>query len=269
MEPRTCVRGFFFLRALLWYPELVDNFPIVFVARDLTSDPLDILWHCALGYMPDFLNGKNGRAGWVRWSHRGVQLLDNFHISPNQKRYVLSSKFELRFDRRFEEVVHECAANTRRNPNQYSADTWLTPELIRGLIKLHRMGYAHSYESWSEGRLVGGTFGIQLGGYVSMMSLFHRVSNASKAATGQAMMHLNQRGFKMVDVGMVPKHHVDFGAEWMPRWRFELLLRDSLSQPLSTLNDHYTPPVPWPIRCGMPVVRTLRALQRRLGTHAA
>src|SRR5437764_10768580 len=161
----------------------------MFVSRRITSDPMDILWHYAIGYMPDFLNGRNGQAGWVRWSHRGVQVLDKFKIPRKQKPYVLSEKFTLRFDSAFEEVVRACADTSRRNLQAYSADTWITEDLIRGLLKLNRMGYAHSYEAWAGGELAGGTFGIHLGGLVTMISLFHRVSNASKAAAGRAMMH--------------------------------------------------------------------------------
>src|SRR5207302_2212990 len=140
-----------------------------------------------------------------------------------QKPYVLSPQFELRFDRAFEEVVHECANLNRHVIKDGVGQTWLTADLIAGLLKLHEMGYAHSYEAWMDGKLVGGTFGIQLGGLVTMVSLFHRVSNASKAAAGQAMMHLRDRGFRLIDIGMVPDHQVDFGAEWMPRWQYELL----------------------------------------------
>src|SRR5205807_504791 len=163
-------------------------------------------------------------AGWVRWSHRGVQVLEKFKIPRKQKPYVLSEKFTLRFDAAFEEVVRACADTSRRNLQAYSADTWITEDLIRGLLKLNRMGYAHSYEAWAGGELAGGTFGIHLGGLVTMISLFHRVSNASKAAAGRAMMHLRERGFKLIDIGMVPAHQVDFGSEWMPRWQYEAML---------------------------------------------
>lgn len=243
----------------------VDMFP----NRRIRPDPLDILWHYAIGYMPDFLNQKDGPAGWCRWSHRGIQYLDKFKIPRKQKPYVMSPQFELRFDRAFEEVVRECADTSRHAIKDGAGGTWITEELIAGLLRLHRLGYAHSYEAWMNGRLVGGTFGIQLGGYVTMVSLFHRVSNASKAAAGRAMMHLRDRGFKMIDIGMVPTHQVDFGSEWVPRWKFESELPVLVNQKVSISDDRPCPPVPVSIRVGVPVVRAVRAVRRRLPGHAA
>src|SRR5437899_13014674 len=78
-------------------------------SQRISSDPLDILWHYAIGYMPDFLNGKSGTVGWVRWPHRGVQFLEKFKIPRKQKPYVLAPEFQLRFNQSFEEVLRECA----------------------------------------------------------------------------------------------------------------------------------------------------------------
>lgn len=244
-------------------------FPGLYPSRRVSSDPLDILWHYAIGYMPDFLDGKSGPVGWVRWSHRGVQLLDKFKIPRKQKPYVMSPQFELKIDCAFEEVVRECADTGRKVMREGVGQTWITPELIDGLVRLNKMGYAHSYEAWMAGRLVGGTFGIQLGGLVTMVSLFHRVSNASKAAAGRAMMHLRDRGFKLIDIGMVPEHQVDFGSEWLPRWKFEMMLPELIAQRVSVDDAHPCPPLPAPIRLGMPVVRALRSLRRRITRGAA
>src|SRR4051794_7115682 len=85
------------------------HFPHHLPSTRVTADPVDILWHYATGYMPDFLDGKSGAVGWVRWPHRGVQRLDQFKIPRKQKPYVMSPEFELRFDQAFEEVVRACA----------------------------------------------------------------------------------------------------------------------------------------------------------------
>jgi leucyl/phenylalanyl-tRNA--protein transferase len=235
----------------------------------MRCDPLDILWHYAIGYMPDFVNGKSGEVGWVRWPHRGVQLLDKFKIPRKQKPYVLSPEFQLRFNQSFEEVVRECADVQRHAIKDGVGQTWLTPELIAGFVKLHQMGYAHSYEAWMDGKLAGGTFGIQLGGLVTMISLFHRVSNASKAAAGQAMSHLRDRGFKLIDIGMVPDHQVDFGSEWLPRWKYESMLPDLIHQKLSIDDAHPVQPVPISIRMRLPMIKVYRAMRRRLTPSAA
>jgi hypothetical protein len=83
------------------------------------------------------------------------------------------------------------------------------------------------------------------------------------------MMHLRDRGFKMIDIGMVPDHHVDFGSEWLPRWKFEMMLPELIGQRVSIDEAHPCPPVPASIRMGMPVVRALRSLRRRITRGAA
>ena len=141
--------------------------------------------------------------------------------------------------------------------------TWLRPELIVGLLRLHAMGYAHSYEAWSDGRLAGGAFGIQLGGYINMASMFHHVANASKAAVAaHRVCHLRERGFRCIDIGIVPQHRVDFGSRWLRRWKFEAELRSMLSEPLSIADNWSCRPIPWPIRLGLPAVRTFRVFRR-------
>ena len=141
--------------------------------------------------------------------------------------------------------------------------TWISPELITGLLRLHALGYAHSYETWSDGHLVGGGFGIQLGGYVTINSLFHIASHASKFASGRAMLHLRERGFRMVDLGMVPQNDLDFGAQWIWRWKFEEEMRSLLVQTRSVGDDWPCRPIPWVIRLSLPAVRVLRAWHER------
>src|SRR5436305_8154250 len=89
-------------------------------------EPWDILWHYANGRMPDFVNKQDGPAGWVRWTHRGIQPLDEIVFPESQRRYIFSKKFELRFNTAFEEVVRACADAGR------FGKTWMTPELVEG-----------------------------------------------------------------------------------------------------------------------------------------
>jgi leucyl/phenylalanyl-tRNA--protein transferase len=226
--------------------------------------PLNILWHFAAGYLPDFLNKRDGRVGWVRWSHRGVQYLDKVVIPRKQRPYVHSPKFELRFNEAFEEVVQACADIQRQAIQKRSGDTWITPELMQGLLELRRMGFAHSFETWQDGKLVGGIWGVQIGGLVTMSSMFNRVSNASKAAMARTMLHLKERGFTMVDMGMVPDHLVHFGAEWVPRWKYEAEVAKLIRQRKSISDAHPCPALPWQIRYGEPALRVGRIVRRRL-----
>ncbi|MGE5612076.1 MAG: leucyl/phenylalanyl-tRNA--protein transferase [Bacillota bacterium] len=237
----------------MWYGDRIE------------ADPVSILWHYATGYLPDFVNKRDGPVRWVRWSHRGVQYLDRIRITHSQRPYVFSKSFELRFDQAFEAVVGHCADVTRPAIQKRSGQTWITPELAQGLLELHRMGYAHSFEAWAEGQLAGGIWGVQVGGLITMSSMFSRVRNAGRFAMGRAMLHLRDRGFRMVDMGMVPDHHVHFGAEWIPQWKYEAMLPELLRESL-TIGEGYEPrPIPWQVRVGVPMVRVARGLRRRLG----
>ena len=224
-------------------------------------DPWHILWHYANGRMPDFLNKQDGPVGWVRWSHRGIQPLDQIQFPDSQKRYIFSKKFDLRFNTAFAEVIRACADVTR------FGKTWITPELIEGLSALNKMGYAHSFEAWTADanpQLAGGVWGVQIGSFITASSMFHRVPNATKAAYGRTLLHMKERGFTMVDTGMVPEHLVNYGSRYVPAWEFEKQLRHLLAQP-RTINDGLRPPMlPFKLRVALPIARTVRALARRL-----
>jgi leucyl/phenylalanyl-tRNA--protein transferase len=223
-------------------------------------DPWHILWHYANGRMPDFVNKCDGPVGWVRWSHRGIQPLDEIRFPESQRRYVFSKKFELRFNTAFADVVRACADVGR------FGKTWITPELVKGLVKLNRMGYAHSFEAWTVGdrpELAGGVWGVQIGSFITASSMFHRVPNATKAAYGRALLHLRERGFTIVDTGMVPEHLVNYGSRYVPSWQFDEMLRPLLHQPRTILDGLAPPILPAHLRWALPVARAGRAVLRR------
>jgi leucyl/phenylalanyl-tRNA--protein transferase len=226
-------------------------------------DPWHILWHYANGRMPDFANKQSPPVTWLAWPHRGVQFLDELRIPESQRRYVLSKKFELRFNTAFAEVVRACA-----DPGRFGGNTWITPELIDGLVRLNAMGFAHSFEAWTVGErpeLAGGLWGVQIGSFITASSMFHRVPNATKAAYGRALLHLKERGFTMVDTGMVPEHLVNYGSRYLPAWEFERRLRDLIRQPRTILDGMAAPMLPRGMRLRLAGVRIGRAIGRRLG----
>jgi leucyl/phenylalanyl-tRNA--protein transferase len=225
-------------------------------------DPWHILWHYANGRMPDFVNRQDGPVGWVRWSHRGIQPLEEIAIPESQRRYVFSKKFELRIDTAFEEVVRACADVAR------FGKTWITPELVEGLVRLHGMGFAHSFEAWTVGdhpELAGGVWGVQIGSFVTASSMFHRAPNATKAAYGRALLHLRERGFTMVDTGMVPEHRVNYGSRYVPAWEFEATLRGLIRVPRAIVDGVAAPVLPAGMRLRLAGARVGRAIGRRLG----
>jgi leucyl/phenylalanyl-tRNA--protein transferase len=129
------------------------------------------------------------------------------------------------------------------------------------------MGYAHSFEAWTTGEkpeLAGGVWGVQIGSFISASSMFHRVPNATKAAYGRALLHLKERGFTLVDTGMVPEHMVNYGSRYVPSWEFEEKLRKLISEPRTIVEGMNPPMLPFKLRWGLPVARAGRAIKRRL-----
>ena len=228
----------------------------------IASDPIDILWNYANARMPFWLNGNDGSVGWVRGTHRGVQRLDKIEISRSQKRYVLSNKFEIRYDTSFEEVIRGCADTAREGK------TFITEELIQGYIALNRMGFAHSYEAWCDGKLAGGGYGMQLGSLLTIDSMFYRVSNASKAAYGQTLLRMPERGFRLMDTNVVAKHTVNYGEEWMPMWEYEKTLEQCLKESPSLTDDHPYPELPWKLKYQLPITRLVRKISKHLRLSA-
>ena len=242
------------------------------IVAPIRSDPRHILWQLVRGAMPGFTDEDSGRTGWVRMSHRGVQFLDRITIPRKQKTYIFDPKWDIRFNTAFEQVVRGCADTARSSIQKRTGRTWISEDLIRGLLRLHRMGYANSYEAWVGDELAGGVWGFQIGSYVSMNSMFHRVSNASKAVFARAQLHLRDRGFTFVDMGAVVGHLVNFGMEWMPQWEFERVLQHmiELNGPRIT-DDRPAHPAPWDIRmrlllrrCGQAAWRRMQSVSQRV-----
>lgn len=231
------------------------------LSRRVVDDPVAILWHYLCGRMVDYVDKPGGPVQWNTTTHRGVQWLHKVEFPRKQKRYIFSPQFQIKWDTDFEGVVRGCSH--RANGDH----TWVSEPLIRGLCRLHEMGYAHSFEAWHEGKLVGGAFGVQIGAMMSVDSMFHRMSNASKAAYGQTLVRLQERGFKVVDTNGVAQHQVNYGEEWMPHWEFEKLSAQMLrSSPAPSLVDDrpYPAKLPWEIRMMLPVCRVAKPLLRRL-----
>lgn len=224
-----------------------------------------LLWHYASGRMPDFLNKTDGPVGWVAWSHRGIQPLDDIQFPASQKRYIFSKKLTLRFNTAFEEVVRSCADVSR------FGKTWITPELVDGLIALNKLGFAHSFESWTvdTNELAGGIWGVQIGSFISASSMFFKLPNATKHAYGQTLLHLKDRGFTIVDTGMVPDHMVNYGSRYVPLWQFEQMIRPLLDQPRTLLDGMEAPMLPTGMRMRLKLARVIGAVGRRAGLNAS
>jgi leucyl/phenylalanyl-tRNA--protein transferase len=165
---------------------------------------------------------EDGEIGWFSPDPRGVLPLDTFHVPARLARVLRSGRFEIVVDRDFEAVIRTCAE--RRDEG-----TWISPEIIDCYLAIHRLGLAHSVEAWQDGRLVGGLYGVHLGGAFFGESMFHRVADASKVALAALVDRLVRRGFRLLDTQWVTPHLEQFGAVEIPRTEYLRRLRRALA----------------------------------------
>lgn len=131
------------------------------------------------------------------------------------KKSINKQHFVFSFDQTFADVIDHCAA-----PRANSTDTWITADMKQAYIALHHLGYAHSIETWQGERLVGGLYGIALGGMFFGESMFSQVSDASKAALHFLISHLTSWDFQLIDCQITSPHLLRLGALEIPRAEF-------------------------------------------------
>lgn len=165
---------------------------------------------------------------WFRPDPRTILPLHGFHTSRSLAKTIRQGRFEIRVDTDFEGVMRACADREE--------GTWISEEFIRVYGALHRQGKAHCVEAWREGRLVGGTYGIALGGAFMAESMFHYETDASKVALAALVERLRERGFMLLDVQYLTPHLASLGAIEIPHRRYVRLLQQAL-----TLPCHFAP----------------------------
>jgi leucyl/phenylalanyl-tRNA---protein transferase len=165
---------------------------------------------------------KRGRIGWFSPDPRAVIPLDDrFHIPHGLRRVLKQAKFEITANTDFDTVIRECAKRKE--------GTWISPGIIESYNKLHRLGHAHTVETRSDGKLVGGLYGVALGGAFFGESMYHRATDASKVALVALVERLRARGFVLLDTQWTTPHLQQFGTFEIPRheylWRLEHALK--------------------------------------------
>lgn len=170
-------------------------------------------------------DGKREVLAWFSPDPRAILELDALHVSRRLGRRMRSEQFQVTFDSEFDDVVRGCAA-----PRQSDGVTWITPQLAEAFGQLYRRGYAHSVEVWQSGNLVGGLYGLALGGFFAGESMFYRVRDASKVALVHLVRHLRQRGFTLLDVQQASPHLTRMGAKEIPRSQFLVRLQSALAE---------------------------------------
>ena len=198
-------------------PECADETGLVAIGGDL--QPVTLVQAYRSGVFPWF--GEGDPILWWSPDPRAVFELDGLHVSRRLARTVRSGKFHLTIDGAFGKVVRGCADR--------DGGTWITRAMIVAYQRLHQLGVAHSVEAWQGQELVGGIYGVALGGFFSGESMFSRVSDASKVALAFLADHLRNRGFLLFDTQVRTAHTTRLGAVELPRRHYLHRLRDALT----------------------------------------
>ena len=194
-------------------PRLAGDAEVVGVGDDLSPDTL--IWAYAQGIFPWPIAGYP--LLWFCPPHRAVLDFNQIHVPERLSRARRSSPLTFTIDAAFDRVIAECRSSLR--PGQ--PGTWITPPMLAAYQTLHRLGCAHSAEAWdAEGNLVGGLYGVSVGGVFCGESMFHRVSNASKFVLLFLCDYLAARGLTWIDIQVMTPHLKALGAAEIPRAAF-------------------------------------------------
>ena len=183
-------------------------------------EPELLLQGYRLGVFPMAM--EDDSIAWFSPDPRAIIPLEDFHVPHALGRVARKKIFEIKIDNRFGEIIRACA---KRN------DTWINREIIESYEELHELGYAHSVEAWSEGKLAGGLYGVAIGGAFFGESMFHRVTDASKIALVALVEHLRARKFALLDTQWTTPHLQQFGAIEIARERYVKMLRRAVELP--------------------------------------
>ena len=188
------------------------------------SLPAELLLRAyAAGIFPMAESRDDPQVFWVDPKQRGVLPLETFHVSKSLKRVLRRGEFIVRANSAFERVLDECAA-----PGPGRKDTWINGPIRTAVIELHHLGFAHSIETWKDGKLAGGLYGVALRGAFFGESMFSRATNASKVALVHLVARLRLGGFRLLDTQFVTEHLKTFGCEEIPARDYQKRLESAL-----------------------------------------
>lgn len=190
----------------------------------MIPDPRQLLYAYSQGIFP--MAGENGDILWYDPDPRAIMPLEQFHIPRRLARTVRQEPYEIRVDTAFADVINLCAA-----PTPDRKQTWISPTLIELYIELHRLGFAHSVETWQDGQLVGGLYGVALNSLFAGESMFSRERDASKVALVYLIRRLRQREFLLLDIQFLTDHLAQFGAIEIPRAEYKARLQQAILKP--------------------------------------
>ncbi|MBF0328249.1 MAG: leucyl/phenylalanyl-tRNA--protein transferase [Nitrospirae bacterium] len=213
----------FYLNEELVFPpaELAEEEGLLAVGGDLSVERLLLAY--SQGIFPWF--SEENPILWWAPDPRLVLFPDEFKISRSLKQTIKKGVYDVTVNKAFPEVIAACAKTKR----QGEKGTWITHEMIEAYTELHRLGYAHSIESWHNGKLVGGLYGVSLGSIFFGESMFSQMSDASKTAFAFLVERLKKSGCKLIDCQISTAHLISLGAREISRNEFMRLLSAAVS----------------------------------------
>jgi leucyl/phenylalanyl-tRNA--protein transferase len=208
----------------LAFPDPEESEPggLLAIGGDLA--PQRLLLAYAMGIFPWYSEGQP--ILWHSPDPRAVLVPSALRVSKSLGKNLRRGRFEVRLDTAFADVIRACA----EVPRPGAEGTWITQDMMRAYVRLHELGYAHSAEAWENGRLVGGLYGVSLGGAFFGESMFTCRSDASKVAFAVLLRQLERWGFDFLDCQMRTAHLERMGAVLWPRKTFLEALARSLGR---------------------------------------
>ena len=199
--------------------------------HNISISPNELLKAYMLGYFPMAESRKDKNLVFVDPEYRALIPIEGFHISKSLFRLVKKKPFTITMNQAFSLVIKNCATINRQ-------DSWINPEIEKLFITLNEMKYAHSVECWDNQRLVGGIYGLAIGGIFFAESMFSCVHNGSKVALLNLVARLWKTGFKILDVQFLNEHLIQFGAYEIENISF----KKDLQKVLNIENNFYSLP---------------------------
>lgn len=176
---------------------------------------------------------EDDRIYWYAPDPRAILPIEDFHCPRRLAQTVRQKPFDIFVNRDFDGVIEGCAA-----PRKTQAQTWISSGLADAFAELYRLGFVHTVEAWKDDELVGGLYGVSIGGFFAGESMFFRKTDASKVCLVHLVERLQQRGFELLDIQFMTDHLAQFGAYEISRDEYERQLAVAIELPCSFVDEN-------------------------------